>query len=91
MSSVTFRAIVAPASIALLAGLLIAPMPAAADEPGGDLVQMQEFPTAEFTAQAAEMPADLVEALRRDVDQSPEEYLAQADAAVVAEDAKTEA
>lgn len=84
MSSVTFRAIVAPASIALLAGLLIAPMPAAADEPDGDLVQMQEFPTAEFTAQAAEMPADLVEALRRDVDQSPEEYLAQADAAVVA-------
>ena len=74
----------AAAAAALVAGLLIAPMPAAADESTGDLVQMQEFPTAEFASEAAALPVELVEALERDVDQTPEEYLAQADAAVVA-------
>ena len=84
MTFLTLRAVAAPASVALLAGLLLAPMPAAADETGDGLVQMQEFPAAEFTAEAAELPAELVEALARDVQISPEEYLAQSAAAVLA-------
>lgn len=84
MSFVTLRAVAAASGTVLLAGLLLAPLPVAADEPGDGLVQMQEFPAEQFADEAAELPEELVEALERDVDITPEEYLARSAAAQVA-------
>ena len=83
MSALGLRAVAVPVGLALVAATLLAPMPAFADESPA-LEQMPDFSASEFVEQAAEMPAELVEALARDVDQSPEEYLAQAAAATVA-------
>ncbi|NDL59986.1 Ig-like domain-containing protein [Phytoactinopolyspora mesophila] len=55
------------------------------DQPVPDVV-MREFEPRDFTAQAAELPSDLVEAIERDLDMSAERYLADAAAAKTADD-----
>ncbi|MDH6181726.1 putative cell wall-binding protein [Microbacteriaceae bacterium SG_E_30_P1] len=75
--------VVAVAAASILLGALVQPLAAAADE-APPLEQMTEFPAAEFAAEASEVPAELAEALARDVDLTPEEYLAQAAASQLA-------
>ncbi|MBF4572658.1 cell wall-binding repeat-containing protein [Herbiconiux sp. VKM Ac-1786] len=77
-------------AVALLAGALLGvPAPAArADETPAPVdpgpVVMGEFPLQAYAAEAAEAPPELVEALRRDLGITPEQFFAQADAAATA-------
>ncbi|MBF4572657.1 cell wall-binding repeat-containing protein [Herbiconiux sp. VKM Ac-1786] len=57
----------------------VAPAPAPADRP-----VMPDLPLESYTAAAAELPPELVEALSADLGSTPEEYLANADAAAAA-------
>jgi putative cell wall-binding protein len=49
-----------------------------------DVEQMEEYSPAQFTREAAQLPAELIEALDRDVDVTGAEYLAEAAAATQA-------
>ncbi|AYY12031.1 hypothetical protein EF847_04215 [Actinobacteria bacterium YIM 96077] len=60
-----------------------------ADSPVAD-VRMHEYDTADFEEQADDLPPGLVEAIERDLDVSPERYLAQAAAAKNAADVVNE-
>ena len=81
------RMTAALAALILTTGVLAAPTIATAEEappPPAPLPTMSEYDPADYAAQAADLPADLVVALDDDVDLTPEEFLAQGDAAVEA-------
>ena len=81
------RMTAALAALILATGMLAAPAIATAEEtppPPAPLPTMSEYDPADYAAQAAELPADLVVALEDDVSLTPEEFLAQGDAAVEA-------
>jgi hypothetical protein len=90
------RAVSTLGAVAVLCGLLSAPamLPSAAAAPAPvrhdaavPAVTPAVMPTVEasaFSAQAAAVPADLVDALARDLEIAPEEYLARSEAAVEA-------
>ncbi|MGX5680791.1 cell wall-binding repeat-containing protein [Schumannella luteola] len=77
------RACAAGAAVLLGAGLLSAPAIAVAEE-SNDPVEMGEYSPSDYVAEAAELPVELVDALGRDLGISPEQYLAESDAAVQA-------
>ncbi len=83
MSDARLRFIAAPVGIALFVGVFLVPAPAFAEDPP-PLETMLEFPSADFAEEAAALPPELVEVLDRDVDLTPDEYLAQGAAAVLA-------
>ncbi|MCS5734879.1 cell wall-binding repeat-containing protein [Herbiconiux daphne] len=63
----------------------------AADEPPievapTELPRMSDYPAAEFLSEAAELPGELATAVERDLGETPEEYLARANAAADASD-----
>lgn len=73
------------AAFVVAGGVLATAAPAAALEvdttPAAPDVRMRVYDAADFADRAAELPAGLAEAIRRDLGQSPEEYLATAAAA----------
>ncbi|SDT51202.1 hypothetical protein [Jiangella sp. DSM 45060] len=73
------------AAFVVAGGVLATAGPAAALEvdttPAAPDVRMRVYDAADFADRAAELPAGLAEAIRRDLGQSPEEYLATAAAA----------
>lgn len=74
-------------AVAVLVGLgaFATPLAASAEEDlQATLEEMTEFSPEDFVAEAAELPAELVEALDSDVDLTPEEFLAQGAAAAQA-------
>ncbi len=81
------RMTAALAALILTTGVLAAPTVATAEEtppPPAPLPTMSEYDPADYAAQAADLPAELVVALEDDVSLTPEEFLAQGDAAVEA-------
>lgn len=72
-----------PAGLALVVATFLAPTPALADEVPG-LEHMPVYDAADFVDDVADLPTDLLAALERDTDLTPEQYLAQGAAAVVA-------
>lgn len=73
------------AAFVVAGGVLATAGPATALEvdttPAAPEVRMRGYDAADFADQAAQLPAGLTEAIRRDLGQSPEEYLATAAAA----------
>ncbi|WP_291057579.1 cell wall-binding repeat-containing protein [Herbiconiux sp.] len=57
-----------------------------APDPAAERPRMSNLPAEAFTAQAAELPAELSEAIQRDLGESPEDYLARTNAALEASD-----
>ncbi|TDD67540.1 hypothetical protein E1262_19010 [Jiangella aurantiaca] len=76
----------AGAALAATGGALAAPAAALEVDtaPAAPEVRMRAFDPADFADRAAALPAGLTEAIRRDLGQSPEEYLATAAAARLA-------
>ncbi len=66
---------------ALLAALIVPVAPAAAQETPVPPAVMDEYPAAEFAAEAAELPDELEAAVQRDLGIGAVEYLAEAEAA----------
>lgn len=87
-SSFARRIALAAGVFAVAAGTVAAATPAAALEvdttPAAPAARMHTFDPAEFAGRAAQLPPGLAEAVRRDLDLSPEEYLATAAAARLA-------
>lgn len=69
---------------AVLGGVLAVPAAGLEVSPSAPEVRMRAFDPADFADRAAQLPAGLTEAIRRDLGQSPEEYLATAAAARLA-------
>lgn len=83
--SARMRALGASTAILLGATAFLAPVAATAEEPAPAPIEgMIEYSPSDFVAEALELPADLVEALARDVGLTPEEYLAEGAAATQA-------
>lgn len=73
-------------AIAISWGIVAGSAPVAAEEAGDTLEVMGDYTASDYLDQADELPADLVDAIERDLGQSPEQYLADSDAAVQASD-----
>lgn len=78
------RLTAAAAALLLVSGALVVPTLANAEEAPPALPDMGTYDPVDYAAEAAELPSDLVVALETDVNLTPEEFLAQGDAAVEA-------
>ncbi|WP_129667502.1 Ig-like domain-containing protein [Phytoactinopolyspora endophytica] len=89
MSGVAASRCMLVACVSVIGGTLVAAT-ANAQEADEDVpaaeVSMSEFDPEDFSDQAADLPADLIDAIERDLDISAERYLAQAAATRVADD-----
>lgn len=79
-----FTSAVAVATLVVSAALVPGVIASAAPVADPDVEQMDEYSPAMFAQQAAQLPAELIEALDRDVDVTGAEYLAEAAAATQA-------
>ncbi|MDZ4045705.1 MAG: cell wall-binding repeat-containing protein [Rhodoglobus sp.] len=83
--SARMRALGVSTAILLGATAFLAPVAATAEEPAPAPIEgMIEYSPSDFVTEALELPADLVDALARDVGLTPEEYLAEGAAATQA-------
>lgn len=74
----------AATALILMSSAIVAPTLASAEEAPPVLPDMGTYDPADYAAEAADLPEDLVVALDTDVNMTPEEFLAQGDAAVEA-------
>lgn len=75
---------VGAATLALLGTTLQPTLAVAEDAPPADLPVMGEYDPADYVDEAAALPDDLMVAIDRDLNESPEQYLADSDAAIQA-------